>query len=232
MSAKKLSSFFDLSDESEASEILLSAASTTDRTLHEREARFCGGDLFNMECNTLIKPGNMCYYRTSCECDSTVPYCSRRCAWQKCMSCLEESCPHCVKFTEQRVCPSCCAARAKMIVLNDSVATDSEETPETIKRDRPTSPILVSSDVEDDEDEEEDDEEESLTLGSRDTDEASVSDIQCNDSECKNDECRRLKRKLDTVMLENKLLHEKLNDLASEKGNKRRRHCFYVKMLY
>lgn len=236
MSGKKLTSFFTFSDDSVDTRSSISSSSSTvgeeeevvqtkneipesgDRLIWNTAARFCG-DLFNEnDCNTLIKEGQGYYTRKGCRCDPTVPYCSRRCAWHECVDCLEDFCRYCVPLTKNRRCDAC-ETKHSTIILSDT--------------DTPQSPNLLSDD------EESPCDESSLTLGSKDTGEESSDEESHHDESrlssgesSEEENCQRLKRKIDRLMLENELLRKTLREETNERGNKRRKHCFYVKMIY
>lgn len=254
MRSKNLTSFFNFSDGDDEEVVLeVTDEPTTTQgsqvipeddehrsTTWQGSAHLCGGLFNESDCGTLIKPGYTYYTRNNCKCDAKVPFCSIRCTWQQCKRCLTDFCRHCVTLSESDHCDECVAKytpEPNLIVLTDSdgaVFTPNENDDDdavVIRRDV-SSPLLLSSDEEDDDDES------SLTLGSRDTeeeatlDESSVSDLSISEDscECTKEECRALKRKIDRVMLENSLLKEQLE--ASSHSNKRRKHCFYVKMIY
>lgn len=257
MKSKKLTSFFNFSDGDDDDEETVVVTAQESPVIPEGDelrltttwqgaAHLCGGLFNESDCSTLIKPGYTYYTRNNCKCDAKVPYCSIHCTWQQCKMCLTDFCRHCVTLSESDHCDECVAKytpKPNLIVLSDSDGAvftpnenddDDDDAAVVIRRDV-SSPLLLSSDEEEEDD---DDDESSLTLGSRDTeeeatlDESSVSDlsISADSCECTKEECRALKRKIDRVMLENSLLKEQLE--ASSSGNKRRKHCFYVKMIY
>lgn len=259
MRSKNLTSFFNFSD-GDDEEVVVEVADepTTTQgsqvipedddehrsTIWQGSAHLCGGLFNESDCGTLIKPGYTYYTRNNCKCDAKVPYCSIHCTWQQCKMCLTDFCRRCITLSESDHCDECVAKytpKPNLIVLTDSDGAvftpneddDDDDAAVVIRRDV-SSLLLLSSNEEDD-----DGDESSLTLGSRDTeeeeatlDESSVSDLSISEDscECTKEECRALKRKIDRVMLENSLLKEQLQ--ASSSGNKRRKHCFYVKMIY
>jgi hypothetical protein len=257
MSSKKLTSFFNFSDADddeptialeekpiqESQVFVMPGSSGGERSTWHGVACFCGSLINESECDTLIKPGYTYYTRSDCKCDPSIPYCSIRCTWQQCKMCLSDLCRYCFTLSKNNYCDACVAKRTpNLIVLSDSdgAVVTRDDDAVVIRRDV-SSPLRLSSAEEEEEEEEDDDD--SHTLGSRDTDdeeamidESSVTDLGssegCEDDiqECEKEGCQSLKRKIDRVTLENHLLKNQLH--ASGSDMKKRKHCFYVKMIY
>ena len=260
MPSKKLASFFNFSDADddeptialekptqESQVFVMPRGNRGERSTWQGVTCFCGNLHNESECDTLIKPGYTYYTRNDCKCDPSIPYCSIRCTWQQCKMCLSDLCRHCITLSENNHCDACAAKQIpKLIVVSDSdgaVVTrdddDDDDDDVVVIRCSVSSPLLLSSAEEDDDDDDDD----SHTLGSRDTDEeeamideSSVTDLgssgeyEDDRSECKKEGCQSLKRKMDRVMLENRLLKNQLD--ASRSDTKKRKHCFYVNMIY